>query len=419
MNRRNFLVASGAFLTLPHLESFAKKEIIKTSPKMVFIGTGFGFTESLFPQGFGKDYKLSASMAPLAKHRQDMTFLSNLHHQYSRNPHAGSTSYLTGANVDGTPGKRFCNTISCDQLAAKYLGKENRFSSLQLSCADPGGHSGFGTGLSLAWNEAGKPIAGESSPFRLYHKLFGGNNVSYEEKLVRLKQRKSILDTFVSNLKSMHKRSSKIDRNKLDEYLQSIREIEQSIAKEKLWANRPKEKVNYPEPAKNVNGESEIKTMYDLMILALQTDSTRVISYRQPVRSLISSMGINYDGHQLSHYHGSKARTIASEKKDLKCMQLFAYFIDRLKSIKEKDGSRLFDNCLVSYGSNLRTGHMLKNVPAFLTGNIAGKIKHGRHLEMDKDSALCDLWLTMLNTCGVDIESFGDSTGQIEQLFEA
>ena len=117
-----------------------------------------------------------------------------------------------------------------------------------------------------------------------------------------------------------------------------------------------------------------MKAMYELIVLALQTDSTRVITYRQPIKGLLKSLNISYDGHQLSHYNGSAPRTVASEKKDLKVMELYASFIDRLKAVKEVDGTRLFDNCLVSFGSNLRSGHMLKNVPAFLTGNIDGKL---------------------------------------------
>ncbi|MCM8538706.1 MAG: DUF1552 domain-containing protein [Lentisphaeraceae bacterium] len=419
MNRRNFLAASGAMLVLPQLESFSAEKNNKVNKKMVFLGTGFGFTESLYPSGFGKDYKLSKSMSPLQKHKNDLTIVSNLWHKFSRDPHGGCTSYLTGANVDGTPGKRFANTISCDQVAAKYLGKETRYSSLQITSTDTNSFSGYGKGLSLSWDANGKPISGVTEPFRLYDKLFGGGDMSYEEKLAMLQQRKSILDAFVSNLKSLKKRSSKIDQDKLEEYSQSIREIERSIAKEKMWSNKAKPKVNYANPGKDVDGEAEMKAMYEMIILALQTDSTRVISYRQPIKGLLNSLGLNYDGHQLSHYNGSDPRTVASEKKDLKVMELYSGFIDRLKAVKEVDGSRLFDNCLVSFGSNLRSGHMLKNVPAFLTGNIGGQIKHGRHIEMPKESALCNLWLTMLKLCDVPVEKFGDSDSQIKELFNA
>lgn len=419
MNRRNFLAASGAMLVLPQLESFAVAKDAKVHKKMVFLGMGFGFTESLYPQAFGKDYKLSKSMSPLQKHKSDLTIVSNLWHKFSRDPHGGSTSYLTGANVDGTPGKRFANTISCDQVAAKYLGRDTRYSSLQITSTDTNDFSGYGKGLSLSWDINGKPLSGVTEPFRLYDKLFGGSDMSYEEKLAMLQQRKSILDAFVANLKTLKNKASKIDRDKLEEYSQSIREIENSIQKEKMWSNKAKPKVSYSKPAEKINGEEEMKAMYEMIVLALQTDSTRVITYRQPIKGILNSLGLNYDGHQLSHYNGSQPRTIASEKKDLKVMELYSGFIDRLKEVKEVDGSRLFDNCLVSFGSNLRSGHMLKNVPAFLTGNIGAQIKHGRHIEMPKDTALCNLWLTMLKLCDVPVEKFGDSDGEIKELFKA
>ena len=417
MNRRNFLAASGAMLVLPQLESIAGSKKTQVHKKMVFLGMGFGFTESLYPTTFGKDYKLTKSLSPLVRHKSDLTIISNLWHKYSKNPHGGCTSYLTGANVDGTPGKRFANTISCDQVAAKYLGKDTRYSSLQVTAKDTNAFSGYGTGLSLSWDINGKPISGVAEPFRLYDKLFGGSDMSHEEKLSILKQRKSILDAFTANLKSLKRKSSKIDQDKLDEYTQSIREIEQSIVKEKMWSNKPKPKVNFNKPARGIDGEVEMKAMYEMIALALQTDSTRVITYRQPIKGLLQSLGINYDGHQLSHYSGSAPRTAASEKKDLKVMELYAGFIDRLKAIKEVDGSRLFDNCLVSFGSNLRSGHMLKNVPAFVTGNINNQIKHGKHIQMPKDTALCNLWLTMLKLCDIPVNSFGDSTSEINELF--
>ena len=420
MNRRNFLYASGLSLVLPSLESFGKStENKKAFNKMVFLGVCFGFTESLYPTTFGKDYKFTKLLQPLAKHKQDMTIVSTLWHQYSRDPHAGCTSYLTGANVDGTPGKRFANTVSCDQVAAKYLGQSTRYSSLQITSDDTNSFSGYGKGLSLAWDENGKPVSAVNDPSRLYTQLFGGENTSHEQKLAILKQKKSILDTFTSNLKSLSSKASKIDQEKLSEYSQSVRDIERAIQKEKMWSNKAKPRVDYAAPAKKLDGVAEMKTVYDLITLALQTDSTRVISYRQPLKNILSGLGISYDGHQLSHYHGSDPRTVASEKKDLKMMELFSYFIDRLKTIKEVDGSRLFDNTLVSYGGNLRTGHMLKNVPAFVTGNVGSKIKHGQHIKMPEETALCNLWLSLLKSCDVPVDSFGDSTGEIKELYRS
>ncbi len=142
MNRRNFLTAAGATLILPKLESFADKKDKSVHPKMVFLGMGYGFTNTFYPDTFGKDYKLTKLLQPLARHKNNFTMINNLWHKFSQDPHGGCTSYLTGANVDGTPGKPFANTISCDQVAAKYLGKDTRYSSIQLSGEGSNGVSG-------------------------------------------------------------------------------------------------------------------------------------------------------------------------------------------------------------------------------------------------------------------------------------
>jgi hypothetical protein len=413
IDRRQFLLASGSTLLLPPLESFAKTA--KAAPqRLVFLGFSYGFTEEFYPTGFGEDYRLSAGLKPLAKHRKDLTIVSNLWHRNSREPHSGTVSYLTGANVLGTPGKKFHNTVSCDQVAARHLGRDTRYPSLQVTCPERDGHGG---GSSLSWNENGKSLSGVSDAARFFHLLFGGQAMTYEERMAQLQRRKSVLDGYTSGIRSLNRKVSTMDRERLDQYFQSIREIEQRIAKEKLWANRPKPRIDYLEPKAKLNGLEEIGTMYDLIVLALQTDQTRVMTCRQPLESLLRTLDITYSGHQLSHYHNSDNRTRDAERREVKQTELFARFIDQLKTTKDLDGTRLFDNCLVSYGSNIRTGHMLKNVPAFLTGNVKGRLQHGRHIAVPEDTALCNLWLTLLKSCGIPVERFGDSNGTVDELF--
>jgi hypothetical protein len=410
--RRQFLAAAGSTLFLPQLEAFAKAG---TAPqRLVFLGFSYGFTEEFFVKKPGRDFELTPGMKPLERHRDDLTIISNLWHKNSREPHSGTVSYLTGANCLGTPGKRFYNAVSCDQVAARYLGKDTRFASLQVSSSESDGHGG---GSSLSWDENGKSLSGIAEPFRLYSLLFGGENMSYEERLAHLQRRKSMLDGYVASIQSLNRRVSSLDRERLDQYFQSIREIELRIEKEKLWANKPKPEVDYKAPNETIrDGIQEIRTMYDLMVLTMQTDLSRVLTYRQPLESLLKTLKITYTGHQISHYHGSEGRTRDAKSREHKQTELFAGFIDQLKKTRDFDGSRLFDNCLVSYGSNIRTGHMLKNVPAFVTGNAKGKLRHGQHLVMPEETALCNLWLTLLQTCDVPTESFGDSDGVISDM---
>lgn len=410
--RRQFLAAAGSTLFLPQLEAFAK---VGTAPqRLVFLGFSYGFTEEFFVKKPGRDFELTPGMKPLERHRDDLTIISNLWHKNSREPHSGTVSYLTGANCLGTPGKRFHNAVSCDQVAARHLGKDTRFASLQVSSSESDGHGG---GSSLSWDENGKSLSGIAEPFRLYSLLFGGENMSYEERLAHLQRRKSMLDGYVESIQSLNRRVSQLDRERLDQYFQSIREIELRIEKEKLWANKPKPQVDYKAPNETIrDGIQEIRTMYDLMVLTMQTDLSRVLTYRQPLESLLKTLKITYTGHQISHYHGSEGRTRDARSREHKQTELFAGFIDQLKKTRDFDGSRLFDNCLVSYGSNIRTGHMLKNVPAFVTGNAKGKLRHGQHLVMPEETALCNLWLTLLQTCDVPGESFGDSDGVISDM---
>ena len=416
LDRRHFLAGSGTALLLPQLQCFAAADDVISAPqRLVFLGFSYGFTEEFYVKKPGRDFELTPGMKPLHRHRDDLTIVSNLWHENSREPHSGTVSYLTGANCLGTPGKRFHNTVSCDQVAARYMGRNSRHASIQVTSPERDGHGG---GSSLSWNENGKSLSGIAEPFRLYDMLFGGEAMSYQEKLAQLKRRKSVLDGYVDSIQSLSRRSSAMDRERLDQYFQSVREIELRIKKEKLWANKPKPSVDYQPPQERVSsGIEEIATMYDLMVLAMQTDLSRVFTYRQPLESLLRTINITYTGHQLSHYHNSENRTRDARKRELKQTELFASFIDRLKSTRDIDGSRLFDNCLVSYGSNIRTGHMLKSVPAFVTGNAKGRIRHGQHIEMPDGTALCNLWLTLLQTCDVPVEQFGDSTGTISSIF--
>ena len=427
MSRRSFLRASsGLILSLPFLESFASAQVARAAgaaPKrMIFLGGGFGFTkQTFFPKAAGRfaDIGLTQGLMPLERHMNDITMVSNMTNLGATNPHGGSTSYLTGANVSGTPGRRFHNTISCDQLAAQQLGRDTRFSSLVLSAKESDGlqNSGHGNGLSLAWDTAGKPVPGLIKPIEFYHKIFASGEDSKEELEYRLSKRQSILDIVNMNASGMKRSLSRNDQQKLDEYFQGLRQIEQDLQRQAKWANISKPAAPYGEPGADVVGEDEIKLMYDMMIIALQTDSTRVISYRQPVCSVLTSMEVALKAHSLSHYGFSADRRKASEARDQKCMELFAHFIDRLKEAQDVDGTRLYDNCIVSYGSNLRSGHELKNVPALLTGGGAPNIKHGSHIALpEADTPLANYWLTLMQEAGVKVNRFSHSTGNIPQL---
>lgn len=422
--RRSFLRTGSYCLALPFLETFATAAATSAAPpkRMIFLGGGFGFTkETFFPTEAGRfsEIGLTEGLMPLKRHQEDITMVANLTNLGATDPHGGSVSYLTGANVSGTAGKRFFNSISCDQLAAKHLGNDTRYSSLVLTSkeSDGGQNSGHGKGLSLAWDDSGNPLPGYSQPLELYHAVFAQKTDSRAELDAALRKKQSILDVVKLDGGSMKRVLSKGDQEKLDEYFQGVRQIEQGLERQAEWADIPKPEAPFAAPAEGITGEEEIQLMYDIVIAAFQTDSTRVISYRQPVCSVLAGMGIQLKAHSLSHYGFSEPRKAASRERDLKCSALFAHFLDRLKEAKDSDGSRLYDQCVVSYGTNLRSGHELKGLPAILSGGGAKNIKHGRHLILPKkDTPLANYWLTLMQQSGVEIDHFSHSTGNIPEL---
>ena len=423
--RRYFLRSSSALVALPVLASlgfqrFASAAPAPTPPKrLIFLGFGWGITtESWFPdvKQPGKDYTLPAGLTPLARHKADFSVVQGLWNKYSNDGHWGSTMWLSGANRFAEAGQTFHNSISADQVAAAQLGLSTRFTSLQLNGAENGEASGHGPGLSMAWNASGKPIAGENGPVAAYHRLFAKDNTPIAEQKAMLAQRRSVLDTFVENARDLRRNLSKNDTQKLDEYFQGIREIEVRLSKDEQWLGVPQPKTDLPEPPPGLAGREEIKIMYDIMIAAMRTDSTRVMTYRQPVSTLLTSIGVKVAPHDMSHYHSTMGEKLeASQRRDLAQSELLAGFIDKLKSTKEADGSCLFDHIALAYGSNIRTEHNLDNCPTLVTGRGAG-LKLGHNIIAPKDTPLCNAWLAMLRGVGVKAERHGDSSGELTQM---
>ena len=420
-NRRAFLKAGSTVLALPLLDSICAAEAATAVPKRVLIiGCGFGFTkDTFFPTEAGRfaDIGLTSGMAPLKRHQNDITMVSNLTNLGATNPHGGSTSYLTGANVSNTPGKKFHNSVSLDQVIARKIGQDTRFPALTLS--DTGGPSldGHGQGLSLAWSDQGHPIPGITNPIDLYAQLFGQATESPEEREFRLAQKRSILDGVVSDFNSAKRKLSKNDQDKLADYFQSVRQIEQNISREVEWAQTPKPKAPVREPGQGMDGLQALKTMHQLIVAAFQTDSTRVITYRQPVASVLQGHGVNLNPHSLSHYGLDPNRREASEVKDLLFMQLLASLIDQFKAKRDLNGKNLFESSLISYGSNIRSGHGLRGCPAIYTGGAAEKLKRGEHIVLpEQDTPLANYWLTLMQSMGVPLEQFSHSTGTLGEL---
>ena len=419
-NRRHFLRGAGALIALPALESigfrrFASAAAPATPPKRaIFLGTGFGMTkETWFPDQAqtGSDYQLSEGLSPLARHKSDITVVQGCANQFTNEAHWGSTFWLTGANRYSVPGQNMANSVSVDQVVAQNLGQETRFSSIQLNSSDLQGH---GPGLSLAWDQRGKPVAGQDDPVQVFHKLFSADDMPLERRQAAIVENRSVLDAVLSEAKRVQRGLSRTDTDKLDEYFQGIRDIETRLGKDEDWLDVPKAKAPIDEPGPGLKGKHEIEIMYNLIVAAMQTDCTRALTYRLPANTLLESLDLKHSAHNVSHYAPGD-RMEASKAKDKAHSQMLAGLIDKLKTTKEADGSSLFDHTALAFGSNISSIHYLTNCPTVLTGGGAN-LKLGQHLVLPTDTPLCNVWLTMLHGMGIDVERHGDSSGIVKEL---
>lgn len=422
LKRRHFLRGAGACIALPTLESIgfrqfasAAAEATAAPPKRaVFLGMGFGVTkETWFPDvsKTGADYELSEGLAPLAKHQSDITVVQGCANQYTNEAHWGSTFWLTGANRYSVPGQNLANSISVDQVIAQQLGRDTRFSSIQLNASELQGH---GPGLSLGWDQRGKPVAGQDDPVQVFHKLFSPDDLPLEQRQAAIAENRSVLDAVHSEAKRVQRGLSKTDTDKLDEYFQGIRDIETRLNKDEDWLDVPKAKAPLAKPEPGLKGKAEIEIMQDLIVAALQTDSTRALTYRLPANTLLQSLDLKHSAHNVSHYSPGE-RMEASKLRDKVHSELLARLIDKLKATKEADGSSLFDHTTVAFGSNISSIHYLTNCPTVLTGGGAN-LKLGQHLVLPEDTPLCNVWLTILNGMGIEVERHGDSSGVVKEL---
>ncbi|MFM8891094.1 MAG: DUF1552 domain-containing protein, partial [Planctomycetia bacterium] len=267
---------------------------------------------------------------------------------------------------------------------------------------------------SLAWDARGKPLAGLDTPVLAFHRLFSAEGTSLEERQAALAAERSVLDAVRADAARVKRGLAAGDADKLEEYLQSVRDIEIRLAKEERWLSVPKPAAGIAEPKEGVLGTDEIRLMYDILVAALTTDSTRVVTYRQPVGTLLKGLRINVAAHDMSHYQPGD-RMEASKKRDLAQSELLAGLLDRLVAVKEPDGTSLLDHTTVVYGSNIRSIHYLDNCPTLVAGGGAG-IRLGEHVVLPGKTPLANLWLTLLAGSGVPVKRHGDSTGIIPEI---
>lgn len=424
MNRRFFLRATGLTLALPLLESLspkalgnglalgasAGKSIAATRPRrMVCVGNMLGFYQpEFFPSQAGRNYQLPSLLQPLAAHQNDFTLFSGLDHGL-KGGHFAIHSFLSGIRSMDAKSMPEGN-ISVDQRAAETIGGATRFPSLTIGSQD-----GLHGGCMMCWTRSGTRVPPISTPNELFRKLFTSDNsrdIARSSDQFDLKT--SILDAVHGDAKSLTRQLGNRDREKLDEYFSSLRDVEQQIALRRQWAHVPKPTVGLDEP-KNTNFVSDLPVLYDLIALALQTDSTRIATLEIGGDFEGGPLGIRKGYHSLSH-HGQVQENIDSLLK-LEHYQMvqFARFLDKLKTIQDGDRS-LLDHTQVLFGSGMgnANAHTNSNLPIILAG---GGFAHGEHRAYPTKGhdriPLSNLYLTMLQQFGVETDRFSVSSGTL------
>jgi hypothetical protein len=410
-SRRSFLRGVGVTLTLPLLDAMGPRRAHAAANepprRMICINNTLGLhTPNLFPTRSGRDYELTPYLEPAKEFRDDLTVFSGLSHPQVDGGHPTELCYLTSAPHPGSD--NFKNTISLDQYAIELLVPDTRFGSLVLASS----HNG------LSITRSGVPIPPEQRPSRLFKNMFvNGTPAEIEAQVQRLKQGQSVMDAVLGEAKDFQQSVGKQDKQKLEEYFNSVREVEKRMLKAQEWAKRPKPKVDARPPvdvASHVEVVARVRLMIDMMHLALQTDSSRFITFALNGFNAVPVIaGVTQDWHNLSHHGQDPAKLAELRIIELQQMQLFVELLAKLKGTNEEGGT-LLDRTIVLFGSNLgnASSHDNKNLPIMVAG---GGFRHGQHLAFDpkKNPPLCNLFVQFLRRLGADVNSFGSSNGTI------
>lgn len=379
-----------------------------------------------FPHTTGSDYILTRPLQPLEPLRSELTILSGLSHPATRSvvAHVTADTFLTGADQsDG-----FVNSISLDQRYASAVGHLTRFPSLTLS--SDGGVGTPGRTKTLSFTAAGKPIPSLCEPRQIFNRLFGVEKRSLEEQRRAFGRDRSILDNVLAETRGIHEHLSPSDRQRLDEYTTSVREIEQRLARADQWLDVQKPAVDPAQFALDVDpgdgAEDYLRVILDLIYVAFLTDSTRSVTY-QITSEDAKGIGDRFPNsiglpghHALSHGIGSEDGYEKWARYDRFLSEQLAYFLSRLRSTADpfQEGS-LLDNTLVYYGCSTSRTHQAVNYPLILAGGRNMGFAHGRCRRFDESSSrLSDLYVTILQQLGVEVDRFADSTGRLFEVLQ-
>jgi len=444
LDRRTFIRGTGVSLGLPWLDCMSRSVFAAPAdqalPKRMcafYFGFGVGLPREdskhanwrWFPRGEGNDFQFTETLNPLEPHRQNVTILGGLSHPNGRRMggHDTGDTFLTGAYLNN---KMLRNTISVDQVAAASSHDQTRFPSLVLST--DGGVGEPTRSSTLSYNDKGRPLPSLNQPQQIFDRFFGDGDANTLHKHRQLRSASGMLDRVLEDSKSLRLRLGSQDREKLDEYLASVHQIEQGVKRSQRWLDIPRPDLcDEDRDMLHLDADDEapkhfIRTMYDLIYLALRTDSTRVATYQITNMADCSSLAAKFpqlEGfkdslHTLAHGWDKPEGAEKLGRWDQFMAQQLAYFLDRMSTAEEANGS-LLDNSVVLYGSSNSTTHNNKNYPLVLAGGRQLGLRHGQYLQLEETVPLSNLLLTLLHCVGSNEDSFADSTGDLTAVLQA
>lgn len=423
IHRRSLLRGLGVVVALPMLECMQPALGREAEPgrRMLLISNNLGVLPApFFPKQAGKGYTLSPYLEELQALRDEFTIFSGLSHPGVIGGHSTENCFLTAAR--GPTRSGFRNQISLDQFAAEMLGQKTRYPTLNL------GVNIDKANRSLSWTRDGALLPAEDSPLALFGRLFlHGRERDVQERLHELRLRRSILDTVLDDTQQLSGQLGGRDRERLDQYLTSVRELEQRLEVSGWWEQQPKPAAEQPAPV-DIEDKSQFFEKFSLMLtmaqLAFESDSTRIVTlmvdaYATPAFHIDASEKSINDYHNLSH-HGNVAEKVTQlEAVDRRQMRLLKLLLERFTNVHDGPG-RLLDHTMVLYGSNMGDSntHDNTNLPVLLAG---GGFKHGQHLSFDRDNntPLSNLFVSMLQQLKIPTDTFGSSTGSLAHLESA
>jgi hypothetical protein len=449
LSRRRFLRGLGIGIGLPVLEAMSplSKALGAATPKTAVAHDGAPLRTAFLyvpngvnvakwkPIGEGADYQLGETLAPLAGVKDHFQILSGFEqrHGWANGDGGGdharaNATILTGARPKKTSGSDIRLGVSVDQFAAQHVGDQTRFGSLELSCDGVRKSGACDSGYSCAyqfnvsWRSETAPVSPESNPRLIFERLFGsGKGIERQKSFeVRNARQKSILDFVLDDASDLHRELGRNDQHKLDEYLTGVREIEKRIQQAERFGPLPDPKVETPAGIPT-DYQQHIRLMMDMLVLAYQTDSTRISTFmlaHDGSNRSFKEIGVSDGHHNLSHHQNNPEILAKIAQIDQFYTAQLAYFLERLRDTKEAGGRSILDNSMIVYCSGLSDGnrHAHDNLPVILAGRAGGVLTPGRHLALTEKTPMTNLYVRMLNIMGVPGDRFGDSTGELKTV---